>query len=530
VDPVRVRFVQSSDLRLRVIEQGDPDAPAVLLVHGYPDDSGVWDGVADELAARFHVVRFDVRGHGGSDEPADGYGLDLLAADIAAVARSTGKSGVHLVGHDWGSVQGWHAVSVHPELFATFTSISGPHLGHVGDWVRRNRHAPWRVLRLVAPSWYIGCFQVPKVPELAWSTRFLLRRFHASKRNAVNGLQLYRTNVGHAPRPRRVTVPVQQIALQHDPYVTAQHLAAAEPWTEHLTRRPLFAGHWAPRTHPAHVARMISEFAERREPRRALVVVTGAGSGIGRATAQAFAGEGAEVVCLDVDGDAAELTATTTGGHACTVDVTDGAAVGRLAERIVVEHGVPDVVMANAGVAVAGPFLETSEEDWRRVVDVNLWGVVHTLRAFAPHLVARGEGGRLVITSSVAGYFPTAALPAYSATKAAVLSLGQSLDVELRKTGVGVTVVCPGVVHTNITRAATFAGLDEREQERQRASMTRWYRLRSFGPEKVAREVVAAVRRERLVVPVTAEAKLVRVLNRIAPSLVRLLGRIRVPG
>ncbi|WP_199439295.1 SDR family oxidoreductase [Umezawaea beigongshangensis] len=530
MDPVRVRFVQGSDLRLRVIEQGDPDAPAVLLVHGYPDDSGVWDGVADELSSRFRVVRFDVRGHGGSDEPTDGYGLDLLAADIAAVARSTGEERVHLVGHDWGSVQSWRAASLHPELFATFTSISGPDLGHLADWVGRNRHAPWRVLRLLAPSWYIACFKVPKIPELLWSTPAVLRAFHASRRNAVNGLELYRANVGHAPQPRKVAVPVQQIALQHDPYVTAQHLAAAEPWAENLTRRPLFAGHWAPRTHPEHVARMIAEFAERRPSRRELVVVTGAGSGIGRATAEAFAAEGAEVVSVDVDGEAAARTAAATGGHAHQVDVTDAAAVGRLAEKIVDEHGVPDVVMANAGIAVAGPFLDTGEEDWRRVVDVNLWGVVHTLRAFAPHLVNRGEGGRLVVTSSLAGYFPTAALPAYSATKAAVLSLGQSLDIELKKTGVGVTVVCPGVVHTNITRVATFAGLDAREQERQRASMTRWYRLRSFGPEKVAREVVAAVRAGRLIVPVTAEAKLVRVLNRVAPSLVGKLGRIRVPG
>jgi short-subunit dehydrogenase len=177
--------------------------------------------------------------------------------------------------------------------------------------------------------------------------------------------------------------------------------------------------------------------------------------------------------------------------------------------------------MANAGVGVSGSFLDTSVEDWQRVLDVNLWGVIHTLRAFLPPLVDRGEGGNVVITASAAGFLPMPSLSAYGTTKAGVLMLAQCLSGELAGDGIAVSAICPGFVHTNITSTARFAGLSADEERAQQARATELYRRRGFGPEKVAAAVVAAVRDNRTVVPVTPEAKVGAVANRVSPAMTR---------
>lgn len=519
----------ADDLRIRVVQGGVVGAVPVVLTHGFPDTSEVWEEVAARLGERFWVVRYDVRGAGGSDAPRgnEGYRIERLVDDLVAVVEAVGGP-VHLVGHDWGSLQGWAAVAARPDLFLSFTSMSGPDLGQVAEWVRRNRLRPLKVFKVLSRSWYIAGFKVPVVPELVWALPVVRRWLRAGRRELVNGLGLYRANVGRGLPAARVSVPVHQIELTEDPYVLREHLEAAEPWVEDLTRSRIRAGHWAPRTHPEQVARRIEDVIDGKRRRR-LVVVTGAGSGIGRATAVAFAGQGAEVVALDVDEGKARETAELTGGHAYRVDVADSAAMRAVAEEVEARHGVPDVVMANAGIGMAGSFLRTSEEDWRRVVDVNLWGVVHTLRAFAPQLVERGEGGNLVVTASAAGYFPTAALSAYSTTKAAVLMLAQCLDAELREHGVKVTAICPGIVDTDIAKTFTFSGSTPAEQDEQRRKAAKAYRRRGFGPEKVAAEVLKVVNDHRAVVPVTVEAKAAHLGNRIAPGLVRALGRLWRP-
>jgi pimeloyl-ACP methyl ester carboxylesterase len=432
----------------------------VVLLHGYPDNSSVWDAVAERLATRFHVVRYDTRGTGGSDAPTElaGYRLDHLAADLAAVVRAVSPDApVHLVGHDWGSVQGWHAVTdhAHGRLFASFTTIAGPCIDHVGSWMRGG-HTDRRlrpVLRQMLRSWYIGAFQVPVLPELVMSFPLVRHGFGADRRDAVNGIQLYRANMtGPRRGTRRTDVPVLQLALARDPYVVPELLAAAEPFCTSLWRQSLPFGHWAPRTHPTTIAERVADFVQhiegapaRREllaarvtgdPGREfggrLILITGAGSGIGRATALAFAAAGSDILAVDIDEATAVDTANAVrglgvAGHAYVADVADATAMRKLADHVRAEHAVPDIVMANAGIGMAGPFLDTSEDDWRRVVDVNLLGVVHTLRAFAPMLVARGRGGHLVITASAAAFTPWPILSAYATTKAAVLSLAQSL-------------------------------------------------------------------------------------------------------
>lgn len=547
------RWVDSGGLRLAVREQGREQGsekergnrPTVLLVHGYPDDSTVWDGVAEVLAERFHVVRYDVRGHGDSEAPEGraGYRIAELGADLRAVKDAVSPDDpVHLVGHDWGSIQCWAAL--HPNDFRSFTSLSGPDLDHVRVWLRGWPRRPVRVIRQLVHSWYIAAFQVPVLPELVWRSTRLRATFHATYRDASNGVQLYRANLGVRATPARIELPVQQLALTQDPYVTRDLLDAADPWCDRLWRRELAAGHWAPRTHPAAVARLITEFIDHVEGRPAtrelersrrgtgrpamggqLALVTGAGSGIGRSTAVALADAGAVVLCVDIDVDAAQRTAKDSGGLAYHLDVVDGAATGTLAAHITSEHGVPDLVMANAGIGISGSFLDTSEEDWRRVLDINLWGVVHTLRAFLPPMVERREGGHVVITSSAAGYLASPSLPAYSTTKAGVLMLAQCLAGELAPAGIGVSAICPGFVHTNIAATARFAGTTPEQERARRERADARYAKRGYGPDKVAAAVLAAVRDNRLVVPVTPEARIGALGARYAPAATRALGR-----
>ncbi|AHI00997.1 hypothetical protein GCM10010174_13770 [Kutzneria viridogrisea] len=265
MDAVRERSVWAGGVRLAVREEGDPARPTFLLVHGFPDDMSVWDGVAARLRGSGHVVRYDVRGAGASQAPdgRDGYHLDRLVADLGAVLEATSPTApVHLVGHDWGSTQAWHAVTdpAFADRIASFTTISGPDLGHAGHWLRRPSVA---AVNQVLHSWYIGFFKLPRVPELVFRSAWLRGRLGAGERDLRNGLELYRANVGRRWPARPTAVPVLQIVPTRDPYVTPQLVASAERWCERLTRRTVPVGHWVVRTHPELVASWITEFTQR---------------------------------------------------------------------------------------------------------------------------------------------------------------------------------------------------------------------------------------------------------------------------
>jgi NAD(P)-dependent dehydrogenase (short-subunit alcohol dehydrogenase family) len=251
-----------------------------------------------------------------------------------------------------------------------------------------------------------------------------------------------------------------------------------------------------------------------------VAVVTGAASGIGRATALALGARGMTVVCADLDvGRAGEA------GVPYAVDVSDPAAMERFAAWVREEHGTPDVLVNNAGVGVGGSFFDHTVADWRHVIDVNLMGVVHGCLYFGRGMAARGRG-HIVNVASAAAYTPSRQLPAYGATKAGVLMLSQSLRAELRGSGVGVSAICPGFIATGIYRAARYAGMDA-PAEAKRREWAEWLAGRfAPGPDVVAKAIVRAVEKDRPIVPVTATAHGAYALSRISPGAMRALARV----
>ncbi|MFD6338308.1 SDR family oxidoreductase [Streptomyces sp. NPDC088551] len=580
----RVRRVRTGGIELCVAELGDPARPTVLLVHGYPDSKEVWSEVAERLADRFHVVLYDVRGHGRSTAPVPlrgGFTLEKLTDDFLAVADAVSPDRpVHLVGHDWGSVQSWEFVTVARTegRIASFTSMSGPSLDHMGHWIKQRaaRPTPRRAGQLLgqgAKSWYVYLLHTPVLPELAWRGPLgrrwptILQRVEkipggtyptsSLPQDAAHGAWLYRDNVrARLRRPRAdayAHAPVQLITPTGDAFLSERLHDDLEQWVPHLVRRTLPAKHWVPRTRPDQLAAWIGDFVTAHEdggvPDRGtaprgpyaerfggqLVLVTGAASGIGRATAFAFAEAGARVVAVDRDAEGAARTAELARligapeAWAEPADVGDGQAMEELAERVAAEYGIVDVLVNNAGIGLSGAFLDTTVEDWKKVLDVNLWGVIHGCRLFGKQMAERGQGGHIVNTASAAAYQPSKALPAYSTSKAAVLMLSECLRAELAGQGIGVSAICPGFVNTNITSTARFTGVSAEEEERRRKKSSRLYGLRDYPPEKVADAVLRAVVRNQAVVPVTPEARGARLLSRIAPGALRALARVDPP-
>lgn len=239
--------ITGDGLRLRVYDEGEPDGPTVLLVHGFPDTAEVWEPLVGQLKGRFRVVRYDVRGMGRSEGPpgTEGYRIERLADDLIRVVEATGSKRVHLVGHDWGAVQGWRAVAERPEVFESFTAISGPDLGQASDWYRRN-FPSWDTVKQLARSWYMAAFKVPKMPDLFFPT---------------NGLNLYRANIGREHEARTVATRTLLIVPTKDRFVTPALSGSANAWCEDLTVKTAPAGHWMIKTHPEVVAAWIEEFA-----------------------------------------------------------------------------------------------------------------------------------------------------------------------------------------------------------------------------------------------------------------------------
>lgn len=186
-----------------------------------------------------------------------------------------------------------------------------------------------------------------------------------------------------------------------------------------------------------------------------VAVITGGGSGIGLATGRIMAELGARLVLADVQTDALEaavsgLVAAGHDAHGVACDVADLGAVTALADEAFDRMGAVHIVFNNAGVAVGGPIAEMTHDDWKWIIDVDLWGPIHGVEAFLPRMITQGEGGHLLFTASFAGLVPNEGLGPYCVAKYGVVAMAEVLRRELRDHNIGSTVLCPMRVATNI--------------------------------------------------------------------------------
>jgi len=293
--PVARRVTSTDGVGLAVTEHGDPTAPTIVLVHGYPDTSELWDGVVQRLRDDFHVVTYDVRGAGRSDRPRRirDYAMRQLSDDLLSVidAVAPGES-VHLVGHDWGGIQSWESAA-RPETAArlsSYTAIAGPSLdlAAVGASAKRKRGelAPRDTVKQLIKSWYILSFHLPFAAPLLWR-HYLGRTWAQAFRrtegvwppeghpaetiteDGIDGIKLYRRNMLPRllrPRYRRVDVPLVQVGITlRDAFIAPDIYDELPGRMPELWFRRADATHWIPVLAPETVAGWVRDAVEYRE-------------------------------------------------------------------------------------------------------------------------------------------------------------------------------------------------------------------------------------------------------------------------
>jgi NAD(P)-dependent dehydrogenase (short-subunit alcohol dehydrogenase family) len=248
-------------------------------------------------------------------------------------------------------------------------------------------------------------------------------------------------------------------------------------------------------------------------------VVTGGGSGIGAALVGALVGAGAHVVVADVDLAAADRVATSSKGHgsarAAALDVTDAAAVQTLVDEVSAEHGRLDLLFNNAGITFIGETQDVTLDQWNRIIDVNIRGVVHGVAAAYPQMIRQGSG-HIVNTASMGGLMAAGLITSYVTTKHAVVGLSAALRSEAAAYGVGVTVVCPAAVDTPILDQGEIGKISGRD-----------YYLKGQGvrkpvaPAALAARVLAAVPANEAIVIEPVQARIAYRLQRLAPGFTR---------
>jgi NAD(P)-dependent dehydrogenase (short-subunit alcohol dehydrogenase family) len=230
------------------------------------------------------------------------------------------------------------------------------------------------------------------------------------------------------------------------------------------------------------------------------MLITGAASGIGRATALLAADKGAKLFVTDRDEEglgrlANELRSKDALLEARAFDVTDFDAVRGFAADVERAHDGVDILMNNAGIAIWGKVGEMPHDDWRRVIEVNLMGPIHFIECFVPGMIARRQGGHVVNVSSAAGLFGLPWHGAYSASKFGLRGLSEVLRFDLERYRIRVSLVCPGAVKTGLVETVKVAGVDKSSAPYQR--LRRRFERHAATPERAARSIVRGVEKDR---------------------------------
>lgn len=262
-------------------------------------------------------------------------------------------------------------------------------------------------------------------------------------------------------------------------------------------------------------------------------LITGAASGIGRATALAAAERGASLVLTDIAADALQRTVDEIRALGGTVlaaealDISDHEAVQRFADAVHAEHGSVDVVMNVAGVSAWGSVTSLRHEHWQRMVDINLMGPIHVIESFVPPMIEAGRGGHLVNVSSAAGLFGLPLHAAYSASKFGLRGVSEVLRFDLRQHRIRVSLVCPGAVATPLVQSVDLVGVD-RSNPRVDREINRFAR-HAVSPERAAAAILRGVERNREMVFTSPDIRFGYLAQRYFPFgydvVMRLLSR-----
>lgn len=264
---------------------GKPEKPALVLVHGYPDNQEVWEPIIEQLITEFYIVTYDVRGAGQSSvaKRVRDYALPRLSLDLECVVNELlPNRNFHLAAHDWGSIQTWESVTEakFKDRILSYTTISGPCLDHAAFWMRDQfTHQKSKFFKQLIKSWYIVAFQLPILAPTVWHffnpERWgkVLSQLEKTKDLPLNpnisqdgehGIALYRANFVPRllkPRQRHAVCPVQAVVLKRDQFVSPELIDEMPKWVADFERVDVDANHWAVLSRPQEIAAYIAQFA-----------------------------------------------------------------------------------------------------------------------------------------------------------------------------------------------------------------------------------------------------------------------------
>ncbi|WP_296284921.1 alpha/beta fold hydrolase [uncultured Acinetobacter sp.] len=266
---------------------GNAEKPALVLVHGYPDNQEVWEPIIEQLIHDFYIVTYDVRGAGQSSIPKRirDYALPRLSLDLECVVNELlPNRSFHLAAHDWGSIQSWESVTENKfkQRILSYTTISGPCLDHAAFWMRDQfMHEKPKFFKQLFKSWYIVAFQLPVLAPTVWhffspqrwgivlnqleKTKGLPLNQNISK-DGEHGISLYRANFAPRltmPRQRHAICPVQAVVLKQDKFVSPELIDEMPKWVANFERVEVDANHWAILSRPQEIAQYIKAFAQK---------------------------------------------------------------------------------------------------------------------------------------------------------------------------------------------------------------------------------------------------------------------------